>query len=228
MSEAPTPDEELVFVADSIDEFVQRGRWQQIMEARQEARDALREAPMQRASLRQRMSHTEAGEAVRQTVHAAVESYVMEVERLYHETEPGRKLWADTPLATVNCRQLFAFEGGEHDLEMESVHFSGGLGPRGDPNQQVQITGVRDWLSLSDVTARYKLSGVVRVGSQYRSKEREGESMVTTPVSVSKEVYRATNALVERLGPGMDIGATDSGTVDGSYAELLEEFDDET
>jgi hypothetical protein len=150
----------------------------------------------------------------------------MEVERLYHETEPGRKLWSDTEIAMLPARQFFALDAGGEELELERVEFSTYLGPGGDPDGHILLTGVEDWLALSDATVRYDMTGVVGAGRTAERREQSGTTSVTTPVSVSKEVYRMTNALVEHLGPGMEIGASDSGTVEGSYAELLEEFDD--
>lgn len=238
MSEVPKQQEELVFVADSVTEFVERRRWQQIHEAREAARNRLTAAPR----IRGEHSGQAAVDAVRREIAAAVETYVMEVETLYKRTEPGRKLWRDTEIATVDVREVatLPLDDGDRldDLDVTQVGDAQLPMRRHDPRDEwgqptddpPQVTffvgGVRDFLTIANLRLRVDAEVLIQAGCTWKRKQRHRTARATVPTRISKEVYRATNALVEHVGPGLEVGDADDGTVQGEYAELLDNLDD--
>lgn len=234
MSDAPPPQagEETIHVADNVDEFVQRSRWQQILEAREEARDALRSASLQRAQLRSDgLDHQEARRLSRESLRGAVESYVLEAEPIYQRTEPGQKLWGGVDLAMVALPDLFVANLGEDEevADVEIVTRDGTefvVRRRDEGTPVVQLRGVQDYLALARAYVRYQVVGQTldRLGNP--KADREETVRASTPVNVSREAFRATNALLNHVGPGFEIGA-ETGAVENDYSDLLDDVTDE-
>jgi hypothetical protein len=197
--EPPEVGEEQVYVAENVNEFVQRERWKQILEARREARDALREAPQVEAQ--------HGRQTARDHVRAAVDAYLMETGRLLQETEAGRELWQETLIATPSASDLLALDPTEEIERVLSISPAGSaeieLGRGG-----LRLEGVRDYARLGDVdrvevTYEHKLD---RRGSPIA--EATATAGISTPVPISRTVAHELSDLVGEVGP-VDITSAD-------------------
>ena len=96
--EGEVPDE-TVFVADSVDEFVERERHRQLLGAKEDAAASFRRA----AELR--IDTSVGQDDIRDLVRQAVENYVLEAESLFDRTEAGRALWDEAEIDVFPARR---------------------------------------------------------------------------------------------------------------------------
>lgn len=216
------PDEQTVFVADGVDEFVERTRLQQILEARERAAEALRDAELRHMNARSNgLGETQAARAAGEPARAAVESYVLECEQIYRGTEGGQKLWTDAPLAVVDIRDGISLGNREN---IKKIKLNGRLVK--NPQQGIQLCGVQQFVGLSPaVEVTYERELNRRGAPTEPVTEQVGWA---TPVWVSREAFRATNALLTSTELGVQFGTGGDNTVDSEYSELLQNMDNET
>ncbi|MDS0223796.1 hypothetical protein NDI54_20930 [Haloarcula sp. S1AR25-5A] len=216
MSDSDIPDE-TVFVADNVDEFVERTRHRQILDAKERAGEALRKVGGHRLEAhRSGQPDHEAERLVREMARSAVESYVLECEALFQGTPEGNILWDEAPIAEFTVGDAL---GLEH-RDIDAVEVNDGI-PR-DSAESVQVVGVGQYPDLGgwvDVTYEETLN---RRGSP--TTEETTRLELTVPVDVSREAYRATNTLLTALDLGVKTGEK-GGEVDGEYSDLLDDLD---
>lgn len=222
MSDAKIPDE-TVFVADNVDEFVERTRHTQILDAKERAADALREAQLRRMEARSKEKPSWLiKQAAREPARSAVESYILECESLYRQTEEGRELWHKADLSTIQVRDAMDLRHRDNIGKVKSIRIGGSGSGAKDP--EITVTGVGGYLELSstEICVEHE-KALPRRGSP-----TEVDTFwcdLTIPVDVSREAYRATNVLLTALDLGVKTGEED-GVVDGDYSELLDKLDD--
>lgn len=227
-SEDEVPDE-TIFVADSVDEFVERRRYQELFEARERAAEALNSAV--EIEMRARGSGQQARDAKRAAVRQAVAGYVWEAEELFKNTQAGRKLWNNVELATIELADVIdpgnAVNKGESFDGLSNATSRKGLQPERQNGRWVlQLWGVGDYVELSKTRIRAKCNvGMDRRG--HAQKTREMEISPSMPVAASREVYRATNALLAQSDLGIRMEAADGNEVESDYSEYLDTLDDE-
>ena len=217
MSDSDIPDE-TVFVADNVDEFVERTRHRQILDSKERAAEALRKVGGHRMEARRSgQPEHEAQSLVREMARSAVESYVLECEALFQGTPEGNILWDDAVLAEFTIGDAL---GLEH-RDIDAVEVNDGMSR--NPAESVQVVGVGQYPDLGgwvDVTYEETLN---RRGSP--TTEETARLELTVPVDVSREAYRATNTLLTALDLGVKTGEK-GGEVDGEYSDLLDDLDE--
>lgn len=218
------PGEETVFVADDVDEFIQRTRWKQILEAAADARAALRDGGAKTAQLRRAgRSRSQASLDAAGMVRSAVVSFVLECEPLYRRTDAGAELWRGARLTKAPARDLLDTEFDGTVTEIEPLGRADVTFRRENGELVVVVDGVEEFVELD--------RSIVRVTVE-EDMDRRGPATSTedysaglfTPAAISREAYRATNALLNHVGPGFEVedGSTD---VEGDYAALLDDLD---
>jgi hypothetical protein len=217
MSDTQEIPNEIVQVADSVDEFVERTRHSQILEAKERAAEALRKVGGHRLEARQSgQPDHEAERLVREMARSAVESYVLECEALFQKTPEGNILWEDAPLAEFTIGDGLGLK--HRDIDVVEVNDDIAR----DPDESLRVVGVGQYPDLGgwvNVTYEETLN---RRGSP--TTEKTARLELTVPVDVSREAYRATNTLLTALDLGVKTGE-EGGEVDGEYSDLLEDLD---
>lgn len=224
MTEQVQPGEETVFVADNVDEFVERTRLKQILEARQRAGESLRNAELRRINARQEGAPGwQASQAAAEPARAAVESYIYEVERLYRGTEEGRKLWDDTELGELDIAKTVSL-GSRQDIgEVVDIQLDGRS--LTEVGTTLRVSGVSDYLELSgrEVTITHERE-LPRRGSPTETATETAQ--ISTPVSLSRDAFRATNALLAASDLGVKVDVGDD-VADHDYVDVLDDLDNE-
>lgn len=213
----PDAEEQTVFVADTVDEFVERTRLQQILEAKNAAAEALQNSRIRHMeAIQSGMSKTEAERVASETARAAVASYVLECEQIYRRTENGHRLWTEAPLAEMDIRDGISLDMNGEMKNIKEIRLNG---ERVDnPERGIELQGVQQFVGLSpDVEITYE-----------RELPRRGKPLETvtdrfewsTPVWVSREAYRATNALLADSELGVKVDTEDeSGEWENDYRD---------
>jgi hypothetical protein len=213
--------EETVFVADNVDEFIQRTRWKQILDAGADAREALRDVGVERVRQGRDAS------SKRQTAgvaRSAVESFVVEAEPLFQGTAAGRELWKRTQVAEVRVADALTVDKKGEVINVAptpdaELSFSRSAGD----DLVAPLKGISDYLAFPEARVRVTVEeDVPRRGNATRT--HNVETRLFTPVRASREAYRATNALLNHVGPGFDVETSDS-DVNGEYDTMLDKFD---
>ncbi|WP_435130281.1 hypothetical protein [Halobaculum sp. D14] len=206
--------EDAVFTADSVDEFVERMRHRQLLEAKQDAAATLRNA----VALQQRATAGRAAEEIRH----AVAQYVLEAEALYRRTEPGKRLWNEVEIDTIPVLASAPVDG-EEVASVDRVRPINGP-PVGERHGRrvLPVVGVKSFLEADEWRARL----IYQSDIPGRGAATETKSVTfspAVPISTSREAFRATNALLHQLDMGVRMSADDgTGTVDTDYTELLD------
>jgi hypothetical protein len=215
--------DETIFVADSVDEFVERTRHKQLLEAKETAADALRKSPQVRAQAGER--------AARESVRRAVEGFVLEAESLFRRTDEGRTLWREPQIDTVPLTDVVelgeTLESGEDFEGVADARAKGDIRTRQAGGQWVvDVIGVAQYFELQEsrIEVTYDVAMNRRGGP---TSQRTTTARPSTPIDTSREVFRATNALLDALDLGVRMSADDSGTVESDYSSLLDELTDE-
>lgn len=224
MAGAPTPEagEEQVYIADSVNEFVERERWRQILEAREIARDAIRDYPQHLAQLRHDgVTGEEAKVLATRVVRSAVESYVLECEPFFKNTETGEEFWSEEEISSVPVLSLVSPPRPEAD----DLHVSGieqvetaddtdlRLSRREDGAIAVRVRGVGDYVEIGETPIVYEYrveddddrNPVVHPNAGTRT----DQATIRLPREVARDVCRLTDELLTEVAPGLDIGESD-------------------
>lgn len=219
--------DEVLHVADSVDEFVERTRLKQIHEARKAAADAIEGAALRKTQLRRDgVRKDEARELARETARSGVERYVLEVEARYKRTEAGRKLWHDAELGTISVHDPLTWEDEPDEVTQITVHPAAGIELRN--GDRVAVVGVRafvDGFHAASVEAEAKVPTATSANPNAAVSETLTAAL-TPPVRISREAFRATNALIAESDVGVKIEGEASGAENG-YRDLLEDADDD-
>ena len=219
-SEEEIIDEQVVYAADNISDYVQRTRYQQLFERKEAASKAFDRVTMVRREPAVDQSD------VREIVRQAVESYVLEVESLYQQTEPGRALWEQAEIDVIPIAEALGEVAEHKKLSLKSAEAARGLRVMEVNGQQsLVVKGVKNYLKLPDtlLSATFEKE-MNRRGSP--TTEETYQLGATVPLRTSREVFRATNALLEQLDLGVSI-ESEVGDVESDYSELIDDILDE-
>lgn len=219
-AENGAPDE-TVFVADSVDEYVERTQHQQLLNAKETAGETLRN------TVQIRMQASRDGQtAAREAVRRAVEQYVLEAESLFNRTKPGKVLWNQPTIDTVPMSEALNVGGADGISKILDIRSRGAIQPyQRDGRWLADINGVGEFFDFEDTAIAVEYE----VGLNRRGNASEQESLTLypeTPISTSREVFRATNALLAELDLGVRMGET-ADTVESEYTELFDRLNDE-
>jgi hypothetical protein len=219
-SEEEIIDEQVVYAADNISDYVQRTRYQQLFERKEAASKAFDRVTMVRREPAVDQSD------VREIVRQAVESYVLEVESLYQQTEPGRALWEQAEIDVIPIAEALGEVAEHKKLSLKSAEAARGLRVMEVNGQQsLVVKGVKNYLKLPDT----RLSATFEKEMNRRGSPTTEETYqlgATVPLRTSREVFRATNALLEQLDLGVSI-ESEVGDVESDYSELIDDILDE-
>lgn len=235
MSDAETPDDARVTLEDDELALTDKRRIRQLFDAREEAADALREAPMNRHELRERTQGKPIDPELilREVVASAVKTYALEADALFRRTDTGWGYWTDTtlPVWTLNpSPQVHERPPGYRDrpghkrrkssnweVDIE-IADTGELPTNGTT---VRLEGVRDFVHLSvptrvAVDVRWELE--LRSATNTETTTRTVD--VAPPVEVSETVFRCVNDLLADVGIGLEAEVTDDDP-DWDYSDLV-------
>ena len=195
-----------------------------MFDAREEAADALREAPTNRHELRERTEGKPIDPELilREVVASAVKTYALEADVLFRRTDTGWGYWADTTLPpwTLNpSPQVHERPPGHRDRPPHKRRSSsnwevtteiadtGGLPTEGTT---VRLEGVRDFVHLSvpsrvAVDVRWELD--LRSATNTETSTQAVE--VAPPVEVAETVFRCVNDLLADVGIGLEAEVDD-------------------
>ena len=126
---------EVIHVAEDLSEYLEKERYNQIFEAKNEAAETLREYGNP-ATL---ADNTAQLRLIRERVSASVISFITEIRRILEETEPGQELWANTQLATIELENAALIDG-----DVSNVTPTAGLSPVEHTSQQHQRRHTND------------------------------------------------------------------------------------
>lgn len=206
MSDTQDIPDEIVHVADTVDEFVERTRHSQILDAKERAAKALREAELRRTELRQqsRPEH-EVRAAARSPLRSAVEAYILECEPLYQQTEEGRKLWDSADLGRIGISGSLDLDRSQiGDIQSVSLVDS----TLDASSDVIRVQGIREFLALSEAKCQITYEHALpRRGDV--TETRSVATRLLIPTEVSQSAYRATNALLTSLDLGVKTGIED-------------------
>lgn len=214
-------DEQTVHVADSVDEFVERMRHEQILDARQRASDALRDST--HIKLDATGSRKERAHIARKHVASVVTQFILECEPLFKKTEQGQALWDNTHLDTVPFHECVAipieYESIEDYERTRGLDFSKTKG-----GQRVfNVMGIQDYLSFDETQCR--LNCITYSNSHTGTVKTTNIRVSPAPLeSTSREAYRATNALLSSLDLGVSMADLDNDVVEDDYSEYLDDL----
>lgn len=217
--EGEVPDE-TVFVADSVDEFVERERHRQLLGAKEDAAASFRRA----AELR--IDTSVGQDDIRDLVRQAVENYVLEAESLFDRTEAGRALWDEAEIDVFPARRAVGLlaHAQPSDATVADIRSVTGLPVyRQDGRPVFALQGVGQFLELAETTVEVDFEVSVNTHNPAATRTQTQRLPVTVPVRVSREVFRATNALLEELGMGVRMEAEQT-DVQSDYTTFLDDI----
>jgi len=126
---------EVIHVAEDLNEYLEKERYKQIFEAKNETAETLR----QYGNPATLADNTAQLRLIRERVSASVISFITEIRRILEETEPGQELWADTQLATIELENAALVDG-----DVTHVTPTAGLSPVEHTAQQHQRRHTND------------------------------------------------------------------------------------
>jgi hypothetical protein len=195
-------DDPIARVEAGTDELVERTRIASLTEAREEAADAIREAPLRRDEARRRRGGRP--EAVAEHVRSAVAAYALECEPVLKNTPEGRNLWGDRRLGPIPLPDPPGGRWREGPTPTVT-NVAGELVGDG----VVAVPGVGAYVELPtpicvDWEGRRDAPGLGR-GVETATETTE----VRAPVRLSERVFRNLNKLLADLGLGLDVETDD-------------------
>jgi hypothetical protein len=229
---------EVIHVAEDLDDYLEKERFKQIFEAKNEAADMLREYGNPAAHIR-----TDADlRLIRERVSASIVSYITEIRRILEETEAGRELWQNTELATIKLTNAALIDNAadiqtatavsglqivEHTPQRQpdpnannqylELQNDGSLKQVADPgkplrNQQTQyyyvLGGVSDYLTLHESEA--KITYLTSAPGLGRGQQRQTLAADVYPtVGQSRGVYQRLTRLLGETGLDLELGEPD-------------------
>ena len=240
---------EVIHVAEDLDDYLEKERFKQIFEAKNEAAETLREYGNPAALV----DNATQLQFVREKVSAAVVGYITEIRRILEETEAGRELWANTELANINLTDA-AFVENDADIKTATaitglqvvqhtpqrqpdpnasnqyyeLQNDGSLKQVADPgkplrNQQTNyyylLGGVADYLTLHDSEAR--ITYLTGAPDLGRGKQRQTRDVDIYPtVGLSRDVYQRLTRLLGESGLDLKLGENND-VADADYSDIL-------
>lgn len=188
--------EKVMYAADSLSEFVERVQYQQLLEARQEALERLRDARIMDES--QKQSEQQAGAI---NARSGVESYILTAKEVMKQSDAGSSLWEDEQIATFHIGDAVHLQ--EEVKDVTSVKTS--LPTR---NGAVYVTGLKTYLAIPDhpVEVKYEKE-LPRRG--HATETKTTRMRLTTPIEVSVAAFSATESLLRKMDIGISIGEDD-------------------
>lgn len=215
---ADDPPDEVFYAADSVSEFVERERHRQILDARKEARETLQKLGVAFGDGRRQRE-------TRAAARASVESYALTVEEIFHQTDVGERLWNDQHIATINLPQAVEWASvdvapGEEVVDVADVSTDM---PAPVRDGQLSVVGVGAFVQLPSSSVR--LSYEVELDRRGSPTETRGPTTTTfqTPIHVSREAYRATDALLAAADLGISFGEREEAEWSTDYRDDDEE-----
>ncbi len=211
-------DNEIADIGESAEEFTEKNRLRSLFEARDQAAQAIREAPLREYEIQQYQAPKE---IVDEHVRAAVTAYTLECEPLFKNTNDGLRYWKQYDLPAI---QLPKAEPDEvksdkigpnvRNIEIEGV--SDSIFDR--ENLKIKMTGIESYVTLRS-PIKIHWQGYGELG--YRRKRLEATTTMGVPRSLSEDVFRATNKLLADLNIGLDAEQIEDSEASYDYSDLL-------
>jgi len=218
MSSDRTPDEapdEAVRVDDEVTDMVDRARLTALFDAREQAAEAIRDAPLQRVEMRQ------AGQppaVVAEHVRSAVTAYVLEAEPLFQNTEEGRELWRSSRVGPIPLTDPSKGVEWYEPPDATVINVRDEL-VRDD---HILVPGIGTYVSLpSPIEVVWEGEESVTYRRGNATKDRQERAEVRPPVEVSEAVFRASNRLLADIGLGLEAETVEDGEVSFDYSDLI-------
>jgi len=135
---------EVIHVAEDLNEYLEKERYKQIFEAKEQAGEMLRNTGAASTNVRTNADIR----YIRERVSEAVVGYITEIRRILEETDDGRELWEDTTISNLPVSNAALL-----DDNIQSIVSADGLQPVEHTPQQD-----RQPQSYDSNTQRFKLT----------------------------------------------------------------------
>jgi hypothetical protein len=189
--------EAVVHVADDLDEWLQRQRYQDIFTAKRAASEAIKDTAIAEA---------ESPMAARKQAAEVVTQFLVEIKRVFEDTERGTELWHYEHITTFGLAELPQLATTTFDT-LTTVR---GVEPVEQNGQfYYRIDGIQQYRELTDTTAVIQWEYVANSATG-RVEEQSQRVTPYPPVAVSREVYELATDLLGDVGLDLDIAEDDS------------------
>jgi hypothetical protein len=196
-SDGDAPDERVLLEAESTEAYLERRRFQDLLDARDAVVKRLRDRPAARYS-----RDAPPVQHLDDDLHAATKAYIVEAKWLFDASAKGRRLWSERQLGPVPVEA--ALNVGELDDIDEST-----LPPQIEYRNGVfALDGVRAYVRLSETDVRVTHTKTLdrRASPTRRDEERV---RFTPPRRLSEAAFGATDELLAEMGVLGELGADD-------------------
>lgn len=200
MSNQNYPDEKVIVEAETTEAFLERRRYQDLFNAREEVVKRLRHRPELRSSEKRR-------EELDEDLHAAVTSLVLEAEPLFRNTEVGRQLWSERVLGPVHISQAFPEAVDYANVtDMDTSRLPARVQIK---DGQIRFRGIEPYAELTAGILTVKLEQSISSRNPHAKQEEKVRIETVPPKEVSAEAFRATNDLFSELDLMGKLGGED-------------------
>jgi hypothetical protein len=210
--------DEIANIGESAEELTERNRLQSLFDARDQAAEAIREAPLREYEIQRYQAPKE---VIDEHVRAAVTAYALECEPLFKNTNEGLRYWKQYDLPGIQLPEAEPDEiqndkigPNVRNIEIEGVPDS--MFDR--QNLKIKMTGIESYVTLRS-PIKIHWSGYGEHG--YRLQRREVTTTMGVPRSLSEDVFRATNKLLADLNIGLDAEQIEDSEASYDYSDLL-------
>ena len=196
-SDDSAPDERVLLEAESTEAYLERRRFQDLLDARDAVVERLRGRPAARYS-----RDAPPVQHLDDDLHAATKAYIVEAKWLFDASTKGRRLWSDRQLGPVPVEAALAvWELDDLDASTlpAAVTYEDGA---------LKLYGMGGYVRLSETEVRVTHTKTLdRRGSPTRrDKERVA---FTPPRQLSEQAFSATDELLADMGVLGELGAGD-------------------
>jgi hypothetical protein len=187
----------VVHVADDLDEWLQRQRYQDIFTAKRSASDVLSQAAIDAG----RSTGVRGVIESRQEAAERVTQFVIEIKRVFEDTERGNELYHNEHITTFRLAEV---------PQLRTTNFDTLTTLRGvEPIKQngrfyYHIEGIEQYRNLTDTTTMIEWEHAGNKATRGFEEERQRFTPYP-PVAVSRDVYEQATDLLGDVGLDLDI-----------------------
>lgn len=212
--------DEVAEIGESAEEFTEKNRLKSLFDAKDRARDAIREAPLKEYEARRQAVDPQ---TIDEHVRSAVAAYVLECEALFQNTEKGQEYWHEYQFTPITLPQSAprSIQTDTFGPDVKGMDIIGIPDSMINENQQIEVVGIGSYISLPS-PIKMQWVGFASDGCLSRgSNQNVVTQTIGVPRFLSEDVFRATNKLLADLGIGIDAEKIENGEVSFDYSDLI-------
>ena len=191
--------EAVVHVADDLEDWLQRERYRDIFEAKRAAAEVLRDLTAATNGPKGRDPATLL--QARERAVAVVSQFVIEIKRIFTESERGRELWQNERFGEFALQEVAAVTTTNFD----SLTTLNGVEPIQRNGRYIyRITGVQQYRELADTEAMITTTEVANPATGRQETQHE-RFTPHPPIHVSRAVYEKAADLLGDVGLDLEI-----------------------